>query len=322
MPHRVRIRQQVTRVLDVSASRTASRCFEVFPRPTASFADAWAHFAARHLLTEPPAEAVSSILREVGALANVDRAWMFEYDAALLRFRNTHEWCREGVVSHVEDLQDAPVTMIAWLQRSLVRGEAVAINDVTRLPRQARALQAEMLRQGDKSVLSVPVFHTDMLRACIGFDMTRIPRDWKPQEAEALAATADLIGLALYGTKASASGTAAAPPLLYLRRRGGIRGVPVADILGLRSARDYTNVFLADGSVILDTRAFAVWLGLVPAQTFIRIHRSAIVNIRHIGDVERPRGTGAHWNVKLHGVEKPWAVSRPYRQMLRTRLGI
>jgi DNA-binding LytR/AlgR family response regulator len=282
----------------------------------------WAHLAARHLLVQPPAEAVSSILRDVGVLANVDRAWMFEYDAALLRFRNTHEWCREGVASHVEDLQDAPVTMIAWLQRLLVRGEAVAINDVARLPRQARVLQTEMLRQGDKSVLSVPVFHADALRACIGFDMTRASRDWKSQEAEALAATADLIGLALYGAKASASAAVAAPPLLYLRRRGGIRGVPVADILGLRSARDYTNVFLADGSVILDKRPFAVWLGLVPAQTFIRVHRSAIVNIRHVGDVERPRGTGAHWTVKLLGVEKPWAVSRPYRKVLRARLGI
>lgn len=307
---------------DVSANRTASPSFEVFPRPTVSFAETWAHLAARYLLAEPPAEAVSSILRDVGALANVDRAWMFEYDAALLRFRNTHEWCREGVVSHVEDLQDAPVTMIAWLQRSLVRGEAVAINDVARLPRQARALQTEMLRQGDKSVLSVPVFHADTLRACIGFDTTRASRDWTPQEAEALAATADLIGLALYGAKVSANGAAPAPPLLYLRRHGGIRGVPVADILGLRSARDYTNVFLADGSVILDKRAFAVWQGLVPAQTFIRIHRSAIVNIRHIGDIERPRGTGTHWTVTLFGVEKPWAVSRPYRQLLRTRLGI
>lgn len=304
---------------DVSASRTAPHCFEVFPHPVASFADAWTHLAARHLLAEPPAEAVSSILRDVGVLANVDRAWMFEYDAALLRFRNTHEWCREGVISHVEDLQDAPVTMIAWLQRSLVRGEAVAINDVACLPRQARVLQAEMLRQGDKSVLSVPVFHAGRLRACIGFDATRTPRVWTLQEAGALAATADLIGLALYGTKVPASSAATSPPLIYLRRRGGIRGVPVADILGLRSARDYTNVFLADGSVILDMRAFAVWLGLVPGQTFIRIHRSAIVNIRHIGDVER---TGAHWTVKLHGVENPWAVSRPYRQMLRTRLGI
>ena len=241
-----RIRQRITRVRDVSASRTASHCFEVFPHPVASFADAWTHLAARHLLAEPPAEAVSSILRDVGVLANVDRAWMFEYDAALLRFRNTHEWCREGVISHVEYLQDAPVTMIAWLQRSLVRGEAVAINDVACLPRQARVLQAEMLRQGDKSVLSVPVFHA-----------TRTPRVWTLQEAGALAATADPIGLALYGTKVPASSAATSPPLIYLRRRGGIRGVPVADILGLRSARDYTNVFLADGSVILDMRAFA-----------------------------------------------------------------
>lgn len=134
------------------------RPIEIMSPPDPAAPRDWPILAARHLLTMPAAEAISIALSDIGELADVDRAWMFAYDASLLRFRNTHEWCREGVVSHVGDLQDAPVTMIAWLHRSLARGEAVAINDVSRLPRQARALQVEMLRQGDKSVLSVPVF--------------------------------------------------------------------------------------------------------------------------------------------------------------------
>src|SRR3546814_1288874 len=49
----------------------------------------------------------------------------------------------------------------------------VLVEDIDRLPRQARALQAEFRRQGNRSVLSVPVFHRRRLAALIGFDATR-----------------------------------------------------------------------------------------------------------------------------------------------------
>lgn len=84
---------------------------------------------------------------------------MIEYDSELTTFRNTHEWCVRGVTSYLEDLQDTPASMIAWLHRQLLQGRAVMINKVTALPTSARALKREMQRQGDKSVLSVPVFH-------------------------------------------------------------------------------------------------------------------------------------------------------------------
>ena len=248
---------------------------------------------------------------------------MFEYDGMLLRFRNTHEWCQAGVTSHVQDLQDAPVTLISWLHRSLIKREAVAIHDVTKLPRRARALQVELLRQDDKSVLSVPIFCKNQLRACIGLDMTRRLRVWSSQEAIALGACAELIGMALYGSAVpKAAGEHGAAPLLYLRQRGSIRGVMLDDILGLRSARDYTRVWLADGSSVLDTRAFGVWLAMLPAANFLRIHRSAIINMKHLSDLARDRDSNVQWSVRLRGVSQPWAVSRSYRQALRTRLGV
>lgn len=290
----------------------------------------WPFLAGRHLLREPAWSAISGILKDLGTRADVDRAWMFEYDDGLLRFRNTHEWCRDGVRSHVQDLQDAPVTMIGWLHRSLVKGEAVMIHDVACLPRLARPLATEMLRQDDKSVLSVPVFGKGRLRACIGFDMTRIRRTWSAGEAASLAACAELIGLALYNgdaealppIEAPARGTGAFPPLLYLRRGGEVRGVAPGDILGLRSAKDYTQVWLTGGSVMLDARPLGLWTALLPAADFLRIHRTAIVNLKHVSKIG-PAGAGnGKWTVQLRASEAVWSVSRPYRQALRERLGI
>ncbi|MDH7798034.1 MULTISPECIES: LytTR family transcriptional regulator DNA-binding domain-containing protein [unclassified Beijerinckia] len=282
----------------------------------------WAFRSAQQLLQQPVDAALSSVLEEVGHLAAADRAWMFEYDEALLRFRNTHEWCRPGILSFLDDLQDAPVTMIAWLQQYLLADCAVMISQVKALPRSARLLQVEMLRQSDQSVLCVPVFHGERLRACIGFDAVRSAHQWSPAEIKGLFQCADLIALARYGvaSKPSATGRVDFTPLIYLRRHGGVRGVSTDMIIGLRSARNYTEIWLTDGSSVLDLRPFAIWSALVPAASFLRIHRTTIVNTMHIRDVERPMN--GKWLAWMRGMKSPWAVSRSYRQELRTRLGI
>lgn len=299
--------------------------YQTLPRDdlAALTAPDWAFRSALHLLAQPVDAAISSLLEELGHKAAADRAWMFEYDAELLRFRNTHEWCRPGIPSFVEDLQDAPVTMIAWLQQFLAAGKAVMIDRVEALPRAARALQVEMLRQGDKSVLSVPVFHDGCLRACIGLDAVKAQHRWSGAEVKALFQCAELIASARYGGKDvtyPAAGQTDLEPLIYLRKRGGAHGVKASLIVGLRAARNYTEVWLADGSSVLDLRPLALWLALVPQASFLRIHRTALVNLLHVQDVERP--SGDRWQVKLRALDRAWPVSRPHRQELRSRLGI
>lgn len=284
----------------------------------------WAYHMARWLFREPIDIAITAALAEIGELAAADRAWMFEYDAELLRFRNTHEWSRQGIRSFVEDLQNTPVTMIAWLHQFLVKGQAVMINRVADLPRPARALQVEMLRQNDKSVLSVPVFHEGRLRACIGFDATTAIRRWQPADIKALFQCAELIALARYGSFHDGRALAGAPrpfvPLIYLRRPGQTIGVEPQTILGVRSARDYVKVWLHDGSAVLDLRPLALWMGMLSSASFLRIHRTAIVNLQHVNGLDRRAGD--RWTVGLNRVAEGWPVSRQYRQELRKRLGV
>ncbi|SDM45880.1 GAF domain-containing DNA-binding protein [Ensifer sp. YR511] len=291
----------------------------------------WAYLAATHLIGSPANAAIAAILEETGKLAGADRAWMFEYTDDLLRFRNTDEWVRGEVSSHVGDLQQTPVTMIGWLHQWLVAGKAVMINDVARLPRPARALQAEMLRQNDKSVLCVPVFHKGTLRGCIGFDATRAVRRWPVEEIHQLVRCAKLIGIARYGRTrtygdrddAGATTSAEIGALVHLHMPGRTRGVPLSAIVGLRSAKDYTQVWLKDEAAVLDLRPLSFWIGLLPKANFLRIHRTAVVNLSHVTELDRHSGpTKQAWVVRLRRTDESWTVSRPYRQELRSRLGI
>lgn len=286
----------------------------------------WAYQASKRLLANPVDEAISMLFADIGKAADVDRVFMLEYDLHHLRFRNAYEWCRCGVRSFLKELQDTPVTLIAWLHQSLVKGEALMIHDVDNLPRVARSLQIEMLRQNDKSVLCVPVMHDGSLRACLGFDMTRHKRRWRLEEANELSRCAALIATARYGCPAPvgqplADAAATPAPLIFLLRQSGARGVGLDEILGLRSAQNYTEVWLGDGSVVLDQRPLKIWAGLVPKAGFMRIHRTAIVNLQHVVELDRPP-SGVRWDVRLRTLSKPWSVSRAYQQELRQRLGI
>src|SRR3546814_20686272 len=56
----------------------------------------WPYRCAMSLLKYPADEAISEQLAFMGETSDVDRAWMIEYRPDMLRFRNTHEWCRRS----------------------------------------------------------------------------------------------------------------------------------------------------------------------------------------------------------------------------------
>lgn len=310
--------------------------FELFPcdsaaaGPPSALAHDWVFSGALTLLSDRVDTAIGRILQQSAEDVGADRGWMLEYDDSGLVFRNTHEWCRRNVSSHVEDLQYIPVSMIAWLHGHLVAGQAVMINSVQDLPPVVRELRAELIRQQVKSTLNVPVFYEGRLRACIGFDSTLQLTHWGPEVAGALARTAQLIAQARYGQKPSEGLPLPAvqkphklTPMVYLRMHGQARGVTLLEVSGVRSAHDYTRVHLHNGDAFLDVRPLSVWQGLLPSEHFLRIHRSSLVNLVHVQQLDRHAGSnGQRWDLTLRGLEQTWSVSRPYRRELRHRLGV
>lgn len=282
----------------------------------------WPYVCALYLLRKPVEKAISEFLAAVGNASRSDRAWMIEYGPDLLRFRNTHEWCKGDTVAYISELQQAPTTLIAWLHRYLTEGRAVAVHDVKGLPRSARALQAEFLRQGNQSILSIPLFHHDRLRGIIGFDTTEETRRWSRAEIKAMFQCASLIAQAKYATPENRQASCEEPDptsVIYVSKRGVMRGFSPEEIIGVRSAGNYSEVWLADGSAILDSRPLGIWAGILPASLFFRIHRTAFVNVLHVSDIDR--STIDKWLVRMRGIDQSWPVSRSYRKALRERLG-
>lgn len=292
--------------------------------PYGAVLDCLSH-AAVTFLAAPVEEAITTVMADLGERTGVDRVWMIEYDSERTSFRNSHEWCARGIGSHLEDLQDTPVSLIAWLHRQLLQGRAVMINDAAALPSSARLLRREMLRQGDQSVLSVPVFHDGQLRAIIGYDTVRSARVWSDEDAAILHACARMLAEARYGMRHGRDQVAPATlnaPLIYVGGGGNMRGIALAQIAGIRSQRNKTLVWLGDGSCLADSRSLASWRVLLPQAKFPSIHRTAIVSLRHIARLDKHGGAGFHWQVRIRDVEQDWPVSRACRKELMERLGL
>ncbi|WKK18783.1 GAF domain-containing DNA-binding protein [Achromobacter insolitus] len=282
----------------------------------------WLYHCAMSLLKLPADDAISEQLAYMGETSDVDRSWMIEYRPDMLRLRNTHEWCRGQTEPFVAELQDVPTTLIAWLHKFMMKGQAVAIHDVNDLPRTARAIQVEFQRQGNKSVLSVPIFHDGKLYGIIGFDTTVRHRNWSAGEVGALFQCANLIGQAKYGNGRDPHRPRhdSATSVIYLSMRGVVRGVLPETIVGVRSAGNYSEIWLEDGSMVLDSRALGIWSTLLPEKTFFRVHRTAIANALHVMDVDRR--SVDKWLIRMRAVDETWPVSRSYRKPLRERMGI
>jgi two-component system, LytTR family, response regulator len=101
---------------------------------------------------------------------------------------------------------------------------------------------------------------------------------------------------------------------LFLTEGRAARFVRVRAIVCIRGAGDYTDVMLTDGKQLLSPRPLREWEARLPAQSFVRVHRTAIVNLEHVDRVER---ADEAFRVFLRGIAQPVPLSRRHAARLR-----
>ena len=106
---------------------------------------------------------------------------------------------------------------------------------------------------------------------------------------------------------------------LFLRVGDRMRFLKVSAVVAVLAEGDYTTVRLAGGESALVRKAIREWEGRLPARHFVRIHRSALVNLEFVERVED--WFNATYQVYLRGLPRPLPMSRRCAAELRDRLG-
>ena len=93
--------------------------------------------------------------------------------------------------------------------------------------------------------------------------------------------------------------------------------VKISDILCIKANSEYSDLFLLSGSKLLVRKLLKQWEEILPANVFLRIHRSSIININHIETMEKL--SNRSYTVTLKNFEEKFIISQRYSSKLKTR---
>lgn len=137
-------------------------------------------------------EAINKALEETGLYAEVDRAYVFEYDFASQTFTNTYEWCAPGISAQIHNLQHMPLHISPEMVGMHRQGQAYYIPDVSQLDPNS-AMFAMLNGQDIKTLVTVPMMSGSDCLGFIGFDSVLHKREWQERELSLLTVLAELL---------------------------------------------------------------------------------------------------------------------------------
>jgi|GEM_PF-1036044 len=136
---------------------------------------------------------INEMLSLVGSHFRVDRSYLFLFSHDQETMTNTHEWCRKGVVSQIDNIKDQPIDSMPWWKARIFSEDFVHIPDVETLPDEALAEKEEFVGQGIRSLISIPLKSTGKLWGFIGFDSVNDHYHWSDFEITNLRTIANIV---------------------------------------------------------------------------------------------------------------------------------
>jgi hypothetical protein len=258
-------------------------------------------------------------LAHIGPFYRADRVWVGRYNEELTHFWGSSDWVNDGVPSHLEEVQGVPVEFLADAHRKFLRGDSVIIPDVERLPRQSRALQAELRREGVRATFSYPLRHSGKLIGFFGFDYVRQTANWTTDDTDRIPAIEKYLAALLHRSIIATdphSPPAAPPRSVFVTGPGSLNALAIDEVTHIQADGDYTRVHLADGRCWFERRSLRNWIGILPKERFFRVHQSYLVNVGRILRLDR----GERWLLYLRDVPEPVPVGRAFRHSLRLHM--
>ena len=227
---------------------------------------------------------IEMALQDLGKFYQVDRCGVFLFSPDGKQMSNTHEWCGKGVEPQINRLKNIPLKNFPWLKAQLRRKTPVVINNLERLPAEAKNEKQEFQSREIKSLLIAPMIYNKTRIGLLELDVVKAPRRWQSQEVVLLKMIADIFTSALERKKTEKNLTDTES--LYQVFMNTINeGIAVhqndrfifinnnlAEMLGFKVdeliGKDYREIYTRRGLDLLEERRRLRQLGKNPPQRF------------------------------------------------------
>lgn len=94
--------------------------------------------------------------------------------------------------------------------------------------------------------------------------------------------------------------------------------IKVCEIKIISAENQYSNLLINDGRTLLLRKSLAKWEQILPANKFLRIHRSTIINMDFMKKIERMNNNS--FRIFVENVEESFIISRRAALKLKSRL--
>lgn len=153
--------------------------------------------------------------------------------------------------------------------------------------------------------------------AATAFELDAVDYVLKPVETKRLEKALDKVTTAM---SARTPAPVAERVMRLSVERGGKRAfIPVSDIVYIEAKADYSSVITAAGSYLVNESISSLERRLAP-QGFMRVHRSFLVNLDDVHDIEVSRS--GLMDLKVERVDASVPVSRRRASEVKARLGL
>jgi PAS domain S-box-containing protein len=139
-------------------------------------------------------KAINKAITDIGILANASRSYLFLFREDNKTMDNTHEWCAKGVSPQIKNLQNIETKSTPWWMKKLQNNEIIHIEDVSKLPKEAKAEKKILHAQDIKSLLVLPLHINNNLAGFIGFDNVSKTGKWEKEDLGPLRTVSEIIG--------------------------------------------------------------------------------------------------------------------------------
>ncbi|MCU7497423.1 MAG: response regulator transcription factor [Ignavibacteria bacterium] len=106
-----------------------------------------------------------------------------------------------------------------------------------------------------------------------------------------------------------------APETVFIKGARGIINLDLKDIVCIQALGEYTSVVVSTGKEHTVKKLLKEWEETLPKDSFIRVHRSAIINIRHIIKIEE--WFNHSLRIYLKSLSEPVVSSRRYTSRIK-----
>lgn len=119
---------------------------------------------------ETPDEQIEEFIRFFGNHIGSDRIYIFEDCEERHATDNTYEWCAEGIVPEIDELQDVDMDVIDWWYKAFDRGESVIVEDIETIKEDHPISYSILKNQKVQNLVVCPIRYKDEIKGFFGVD--------------------------------------------------------------------------------------------------------------------------------------------------------